>query len=377
MAASNSNGTTLIVDSSKNWVPGEHVGRLVHLCVAGTAPTAQVRWITANTATTLTVATITQGVIGTSKYCIYDAKSYGTDDQFKQANKASYGHCTGGSSTTTLVDTTKDWTVNQWAGYLFKIEAGTGFGSGRISIISNTATTLTFAAQTFTPDATSHYEIADSWGLISTGGTTTHTEATSKNWVVNQWSGKRFRVTAGAGLNQEATVVTNTATQITTATLTTTDNTSAYCIYGCPVKGAGFQLIHIFGTTNTSQNGRIMFLPRGASSNTADIYDIPKDRWVYGYLFTPQQELQGTGTKYAYDGVNTVYFSKAVLGANARIFAYNLLTNDIKCVGTAPYNDSTLIIGNRMEIIQTADGLKYLYIMRDSGAEMFRMLTFF
>jgi hypothetical protein len=34
------------------------------------------------------------------------------------------------------------------------------------------------------------------------------------------------------------------------------------------------------------------------------------------------------------------------------------------------------IIGNRMEIIKTDDGLQYLYIMRHSAQEMWRTLLF-
>jgi hypothetical protein len=116
MVASNSQSTTVIVDPTKSWTVNEHVGKLVHLSVVGTAPTAQIRWITANTATTLTVATIVAGVNGTSKYAIYDAKVFGTDNQFKPANMQNWGHASSGS-TTTLVDSSKNWTVNAWAGY--------------------------------------------------------------------------------------------------------------------------------------------------------------------------------------------------------------------------------------------------------------------
>jgi hypothetical protein len=37
---------------------------------------------------------------------------------------------------------------------------------------------------------------------------------------------------------------------------------------------------------------------------------------------------------------------------------------------------STAIIGNRMEIITTTDGLKYLYVMRHTATEMWRTLVF-
>lgn len=374
MAASSSQSTTVIVDSTKSWTTNEHVGKLVHLSVAGTAPTAQIRWITANTATTLTVATIVAGVNGTSKYAIYDSKVFGTDNQFKPANRQNWGHASSGS-TTTLVDSSKNWVVNSWAGYKLRIESGTGFASGIISIISNTETTLTYASQSFTPDATTHYEIADTWGLITTGGTTTPvTEATTKNWTTNMWAGKRVRITGGTALGQEATVTSNTATALTTAALTLTDTTSTYAILGIPARGSGIQLLWVWGNSDTATRGKYMFLPRGSASNTADIYDITTSRWIYGYFYSPQAETLTTGSMYTYDGVNTIYFQKDATG---RIFAYNFATNEVSGLGTIPYAHSTAIIGNRMEIIETVDGIKYLYIMRHTGQEMWRMLIFF
>lgn len=203
MVATNSLSTTLIVDPSKNWVTNEHVGRLVHVMVAGTSPTSQIRWITANTATTLTVAAITAAGNGTSRYIIYDSKIFGVDDQRKEAGRGNTGWATSGT-TTTLTDTTKKWIPNQWANYYFRVEAGTGYGSGRILITSNTENTLTFATQTFTPDTTTKYEVADSWGLASASTTTSITEATNKNWVTNQWAGKRVRTTGGQLLVKRA-----------------------------------------------------------------------------------------------------------------------------------------------------------------------------
>ncbi|KND49189.1 MAG: Mucin-2 precursor [Parcubacteria bacterium C7867-008] len=373
MAASNSQSTTVIVDPTKSWTVNEHVGKLVHLSVAGTAPTAQIRWITANTATTLTVATIVAGVNGTSKYAIYDSKVFGTDNQFKPANQQNWGHASGGS-TTTLADSSKSWVVNSWAGYKLRIESGTGFASGIISITSNTATTLTYTTQSFTPDATTHYEIADSWGLMTAASTTTVTETATKNWTVNMWAGKRIRISGGTSPGQEVSITSNTATVLTTATLTLPDTTSTYAILGIPARGAGTQLLWIWGNTDATTKGKYVLLPRGGASNSADLYDVTTARWLYGYFFSPQAETFTTGSMYAYDGVNTIYMQKDATG---RVMAYDFSTNAITTLGTIPYGHSTAIIGNRMEIIETTDGLKYLYMMRHTGSEVWRMLIFF
>jgi hypothetical protein len=375
MAASNSQSSTVVVDPTKNWTTNEHVGKLLHLSATGTAPAANTRWITANTATTITAASGTTATNGKSKYAIYDAKIFGTDSQFKQPEKQNWGHASSGS-TTTLVDSSKNWTVNCWNGYKLRIENGTGFGSGIISITSNTATTLTYTTQSFTPDATTHYEIADSWGLMTAGSTTTITESTTKNWTTNMWAGKRVRITAGLAIaaTQEPVISSNTATVLTVSSISAPDSTSVYAILGVPPRGSGSQLIWVWGNTDSSTKGKYMFSARGGASNTADIYDITTARFIYGYFFSPQAETLTTGSMYAYDGVNTIYFTKDATG---RIFSYNFTTNSVSLLGTIPYGHSTAIIGNRMEIISTTDGLKYLYIMRHTGQEMWRMLIYF
>jgi hypothetical protein len=313
-------------------------------------------------------------VNGTSKYVIYDSKVFGTDNQFKPANMQNWGHASGGS-TTTLVDSSKSWATNCWAGYKMRIEAGTGFASGIIAIVSNTATTLTYTTQSFTPDSTTHYEIADSWGLITTGGTTTPvTEASTKNWTTNMWAGKRLRITGGTALGQEGAITSNTATALTTAALTLTDTTSTYAILGAPARGLGTQLLWIWGNSDTTIKGKYMLSPRGGASNTFDLYDVTTSRWVYGYFFSAQSETFTTGSMYCYNGVNTIYMHKDATG---RIFSYDFSTNVMSAIGTIPYGHSTAIIGNRMEIIETTDGLNYLYIMRHTAQEMWRMLIYF
>lgn len=368
MVASSTQSTTQIVDSSKNWTANEHVGKTVLLHVVGVAPTTQARWITANTATTLTVTTIVAGVNGTSKYTICDSKSYGSDDLYKQPENGNCGFATGGS-TTTLVDSTKNWNNNQWAGFKMRIEGGTGFASGIIVIISNTQTTLTYSVQGFTPDATTHYEIADSWGLMTAGSTTSITETGSKNWPVNFWAGKRVRITGGTGLAQEATIASNTSTVLTTGTIILPDATSIYSIQGVPVRGTGIELVWAWGSTN--DRGRYVYAPRGSASNTFDIYDLSKDRWIYGYFIGAQQETFTTGSAYAYDGEDRIFLQKDGTG---RIFCYELKENSVEGGYQLTDLHSTVVIGNRMEIVDAPGGeASYLYIMQHSGTKMWRV----
>lgn len=375
MAASLAQSTTLIVDSTKNWIPDEHVGRLVHLMVAGTAPTSQIRWITANTENTLTVATVTAAVNGTSKYVIYDARAFGVDSQRKESGMRSEGWATGGSDTT-LVDSTKNWLPNQWADYFFKVEAGTGYGSGRIQIISNTSDTLTFAAQTFTPDATTRYDIADSWGLATTGTTTTIAETGSKNWVVNQWGAKRVRILAGTGGGVEAVVQTNTANTLTTGTLTVAPNaTSVYAILGAPNRSSGIELIWVWGASDPAKKGRLMFCPRGGGTNQVDIYDLTTGQWEFGLHIRPQNDLFTTGSSYAYDGGDNIYLGRSTSGQVMRVFQLDIDRREMTGKATTTFLQGTAHVGNLMEIVEL-NGFKYLYSLQTTGTLMARVLLF-
>jgi hypothetical protein len=76
---------------------------------------------------------------------------------------------------------------------------------------------------------------------------------------------------------------------------------------------------------------------------------------------------------YAYNGLDSYFFTKDATG---RIYELDLNTFQVYPATTIPYAQNTAVIGNRMEVVTTADGLKYLYIMRHSGQEMWRTLKF-
>lgn len=69
------------------------------------------------------------------------------------------GTSTGTNTTNTINDTTKSWTVNQYAGYKITILSGTGAGQ-TFYITSNTATQVTITGNwSVIPDATSVYQL--------------------------------------------------------------------------------------------------------------------------------------------------------------------------------------------------------------------------
>lgn len=367
MAATASQSTTVIVDPTKSWGVNEHAGRLVHVMVAGIAPTSQVRMVISNTAVALTVAAITAAVNGTSKYVIYDSKPFGVAELNRATNQKAYGHASGGS-TSTLIDASKNWRVNQWAGYKMRVEAGTGYGSGVITILNNTANTITYAVQTFTPDATTHYEIQETWGIASASTTTSITEATYKNWVANCFAGKRVKLTGGTGIGQEASITSNTGTALTTGTITAGDATTTYGIFEHAVRGAGIKAMFLWGVSVAGRKAKFIMLARGGATNVVDFYNISTERFEDISMFiSPQQATFTAGTMWAYDGGDYVY-----INALNYILRYNTKINKVDLAHKLHGTHYTAIIGNRMEIIADGKGNKYLYVAQHTGTILWR-----
>jgi hypothetical protein len=372
--------TSLIVDASQNWNTNEHVGRVVFVQAPGTSPTnLGARRITANTATTLTLSSAISAMTnGTSRYIIQEARPFGAMRIDKVAERAPLGWATSGSSTT-LVDTTKNWRNNQYQNCRVRVVSGTGEGND-VVITSNTATTLTVASwNVATPDATSKYEIMDSYGIVTTGaGTTTITDA-NKNFPVNYLAGKRIRYIAGtasssAGVGTvEVSVTSNTATVITVPTLTANATDTFYAIYEIPARSTGIDVKWLFGVSDVDKKGRWLISPRGGASNIFDIFDIPTSTWGITPFVTPISATLTTGSMYAYDGVDSYYFTK---DATNRIYQLDLSKFQVEAATSIPYAHSTATLSNKFEIVKTVDGLTYLYVMRHTGQEMWRTLKF-
>jgi hypothetical protein len=371
--------TTQLVDCTKNWIPGEHIGKLVQLSSNAVLSTGQVRRIIGNTATTLTwTLAATAPVNGTSRYLIEDIKPFGTDRTSVGEICGTEGFATGGS-TTTLIDTTKTWPTNYWskvANRKVRIVEGTGIGA-ELAITSNTANTLTFATQTFTPDATTRYVIMDAFGTATAGAATTLTDS-SQNWEVNYWVGSRVRFLSGTSQGNEYTITSNTANVLTFASGTAPDVSTAYAILESAPKSNGLHIDNITGCSDASLNNRYLYCFSGSGTAEISRYDINTEHWEILSYF-PQFETFTTGAMFVYDGNDRIYintstsFSGSVTG---RILYYDVVKNRIENSSQPPYGHSTALSGNRMEIVKTEDGLKYLYVMRHSGSEMWRTLLF-
>ena len=372
MVFSNSNTTTLLVDSTKNFVVNEHVGKLVKIDTAGPSPTTQYRRITSNTATTITVPTIVAAVSGTSRYVIMQPEAFGRERMYEVEGETAGGFASSGTPTS-LTDNTKTWAVNQWANFRFRVVAGTGIGA-EVVITTNTSDTLTYTAPGFTPDTTTKYVVMGSYGT-ATAGTTASITDTSKNWIVNQWAGKKVIITSGTGQRQEASITSNTSNVLSTGTITAPDTTSTYTILSVAPRSAGTQLIWANNLSEPSIAGTFLVSPRGGGSNTIDRYDIARDRWDNSSLFSPQSEIFNTGSSYAYDGVDTLYMlASPLLNEFIYIHALNLVTMALDGAFQTTALQGTLHIGNIMAVVASPDGGKFLLIGICSSRLMYKAL---
>ena len=369
LAATSSISTTLIVDCTKNWDVNEHLGKFLMIIQGGSiTPTTQIRRITSNTATTITVPAY--GAFtptnGSTRYVIMDPSSFGRDNKFWADNQLAYGYPTSGT-TTSITDTTKNWIRGTWVGHVVRITAGTGLGN-ELTITANNNDTITFAAAPFTPDTTTRYAIMDSFGTATSGSTTTLVD-TTKNWVTNQWVNKRVRFIGGGSATNEVTITSNTATTLTFGLTTATDNLTNYVIYSNNARGVGTNLKWTWG----GGNHKYLFAPIGGNNLGMTRFDITVGKWDNFYQNSGQGELFTTGSMWAYDGEDRVYVQKDGTG---RIYYFDVVKREMVNASTIPYGMSTVYNGNRMEIIKTEDGLKYLYIARHNGTEMWRCLLF-
>ena len=295
----------------------------------------------------------------------------------------------GTQSTTTLTDASKAWTTNQWAGFTLYMYAATptaasGATTGQVvRIISNTATTLTLSHVVTAPtNGISRYAICTSsaigavdFGVATGTHSTTTLQDTTKTWPVNIHAGKRARIVSGPGSPAEAIVSSNTANTLTFSAALGSAPVSAqtgYIIIEATPKGLGASANWAFGTSDANMRGRYVYCTRGGATSGFDRWDVTTDR-VNPIATSPLTETLTTGTMTAYDGTDRIYFHK---DATQRVYSLNVVTANVNGASMYPYAAPTAIIGNRMEVFTTKDGLKYLWLNRASFAECFRCLLF-
>lgn len=369
-----SGSTTTITDTTKNWeinVFAKGVGRRVRI-TEGTGVGNEMA-IISNTSNTLTFATQAFTVDTTTKYIIAGA----------------FGTVSGAGGISTLSATPTVAGTGYAVGDIFAITGGTARGqvmvaTGGVPSVIRLIDGGTAGYTVVTGVATTNI-VGTGTGLtvnvtaITAVGSTTVFFDNTKNWVPNTWVGKRIRFLTGTSQGNEYAITANTFNTITYATGTAPDVSTAYAILESSPRSFGLHIDMITGSTETSLNHKYMYVFNGSGTVEMSRYNITTEHFELMSYF-PQFELMTTGTMYCYDGADRIYIhlSGAIgTGITGRVVYYDLVKNVIVNAGTVPYGNSTLVSGNRMEIIQTADGLKYLYLIRQSGQEMWRILLWY
>jgi hypothetical protein len=293
-------------------------------------------WAAAETGATDGIAPA--AVIGTDSKLIATPSWLGTD----YAAFATGTATAGGAST--LTNSAKTWTVNQWANSQVRIVSGTGAGQIR-TIASNTATALTTsAAWTTAPDATSVYSIEGCDDSIYYMGSAAVT---------------LFRYSISAG------------------TWTTLSPTAARA--AAPAVGmSGHWVWEATDAAWTGEsailNGRYIYSFRGGAGAVLDRYDIALNTWGSALTYAPATETFGAGSKYVYRD-NAIYVQKDATG---RWFRYDVVTSQQDGWSTMTYTQGAAIAGDTSFDVHYADGateIDYVYMVLNTSTVMLRAMV--
>jgi hypothetical protein len=274
--------------------------------------------------------------------------SIGTDGRLVCAYNYNEAQATGtatAGAATTLTNSAKTWTTNQWTNYQVRITAGTGLGQTR-TIASNTGTVLTVsAAWTTNPDATSKYEI----------------EA-NEDWIYYLGNGS----------------VTMYRYSISANTWTTLAPTTARA--GAPSLGMGAVVIGKSGETTWANesvilDGRYIYSPRGGNVSTIDRFDIAGGTAGAGawqaitYVGT---ETFSTGSSYFAMG-RYIYMRKD--GTN-RFFKYSIRSNYVEPFTTDLFPDGSPTVGQKIWVknLDTTNTVQWVYSLANNGTALRRVM---
>lgn len=242
---------------------------------------------------------------------------------------------------TTLVNSAKTWTTNQWTNYQVRITAGTGAGQIR-TISSNNGTTLTVPTWTITPDATSQYVIEGNSDFLYFMG---NAAVTLYRYSISgaTWTTLAPGVARGAapGSGMSGNWVWNASDSMWT-------------------------------DENNIQNGRYIYSWRGNGSAVMDRYDIPSNAWSV-VNWSPNTETITAASSHTYNG-NYIYTG---LGSTGRIIKFDVVTYEVEPHTQLWYTQGAAVVGDKQFDITYTDGattLTWLYQLTHTQTTLFRQL---
>lgn len=253
------------------------------------------------------------------------------------------GTATDGTATT-LSNSSKSWTINQWTNYQIRIVSGTGAGQIR-TITSNTSTQITVSTSWSTqPDNTSVYSIEGNDDFIYFMG---NSSTTLFRYSISANSWTTLSPTAARG--------------------------------GIPSTGMSAHWVwNISDTSWTSENairnGQRIYSFRGGSSASLDYYDISANTWVNNITYSPSIETFSSGSKYVYNG-NFLYIQ---LNSTGRWFRYDILRQQMEGWSTMLYPQGSAVVGDTAFDVVFRDGdtqIVFIYMILNSLTIMLRQMV--
>jgi hypothetical protein len=276
--------------------------------------------------------------------------TWGTDGRmvcaFNFGEVQATGTATAGGAST-LTNSAKTWTVNQWTNYQVRISAGTGIGQIR-TIASNTATVLTTStAWTTAPDATSVYNIEANEDFLYVLG----------NNAVTMY---RYSISAN--------------------TWTTMAPTTARG--GAPIAGMGAVAIGKSGETawadeSNIQDGRYIYSFRWGTS-VLDRFDIAGGTSGAGawqaVTYSNATETFATGSSYFVMG-RYIFIRK---DATNRFFKFSVRGNYLEPLTTNLFPDGAAVLGNKIWVknYDSTANIQWVYALQNTGAILHRVMIF-
>ena len=258
------------------------------------------------------------------------------------------GTATAGGATT-LTNSGKSWTANQWTNYQIRITAWTGIGQIR-TITSNTGTAITVGSSWGSnPDATSQYSIEgndDNIYLLGNNAVTMYKYSVSGN----SW-----------------------------ATMSPTAARGGAPVAGMSADFIGKTLSTAWNDETNIQAGRYIYSLRGGTA-FLDRFDIAwgtagAGAWA-AITYPWAQEVFGSGSSSENHG-NYIYIKK---DATNRFFKYSIPWNYMYALNTLGYTDGAAVIGNKTwlkpYIESGSEKILWLYNLSNTGAILHRIMIY-
>ena len=263
------------------------------------------------------------------------------------------GTSTGSNTSTTLYDTSKNWTNAGWANFQVRITGGTGAGQVRYITSSGDGVLTVSTPWTVTPDSTSTYVIEGNDDYLYLMGNNSVT-LYRYNISTNSWSTLSPAIARAGAPGAGAS-----ASWIDAVTAEEwSDGSYARLTYANIRK----------------QLGRYIYSFRGGNTNALDVYDIAANIWINGLPYGGQMETFGVGSS-AVDADGSIFVQKDATG---RIYRFDVAGNYLEPFATNPVPQGTAVVGAKMFIQKLKEGsteLTYLYTLGNTRSELTRWLV--